>query len=198
VPDAAVAPADESVPTVVIAKKPKTAVETAKAASPNPTTTPAVDQNTTDKAESKVMQHEEAMEGVEDNAEANRGPVSDIDWLRSRTNRVLDLVEDDEQPVPAVPSSKPQPVQPAQPAQHIAPEAVAQPEKTEEPEARPEDVPPSAEVDKIRDTGRLYLRNLHFEVNEEELREHFSKYGSLEEVCYSFFFPPVTRAMMNV
>jgi multiple RNA-binding domain-containing protein 1 len=153
---------------------------------------PAAEKSTTDKVEDKIGHREDTMEGVEDDAEANHGPVSDIDWLRSRTNRVLDLVEDDEQPAPAAPSSKPQStqtiqfVQPAQ--QHIAPEAVAQPDEVEEPEVRPEDVPPSAEVDKIRDTGRLYLRNLHFDVTEEELREHFSKYGSLEEVCCTFFF----------
>jgi multiple RNA-binding domain-containing protein 1 len=156
-------------------------------------------QDTTGGAEDKGTQIEEAMEGVETEAEANPGPVSDVDWLRSRTNRLLELVEDDEQSVPAAPLSKPQSTQVAQPVQPVVAEAVAQPDEVEEPEARPEDVPPSAEVDKIRDTGRLYLRNLHFDITEEELREHFSKYGSLQEVSplFSFLFRP-TCAMMNV
>jgi multiple RNA-binding domain-containing protein 1 len=130
------------------------------------------------------------MEGVETEADANPGPVSDVDWLRSRTNRLLELVEDDEQSAPAAPLPKAQSAQPVQPVQPIVPEAVAQPEEVEEPEPRPEDVPPSAEVDKIRDTGRLYLRNLHFDITEEELREHFSKYGTLQEVSLLtiFFF----------
>jgi multiple RNA-binding domain-containing protein 1 len=213
-PDVPVVLNDEPVPTVdapdnesdddyqVIAKKPKTAIETPKAASLDTTTTPIVEQSALGDVEDKSTQHGDAMDVVEDDAEANRGPVSDIDWLRSRTNRVLDLVEDDEQPAHTVtlPESKPaRPAQSTQPAQHIAPEAIAQPDEAEEPEPNPEDVPPSAEVDKIRDTGRLYLRNLHFDVTEEELREHFSKYGSLEEVSYFLFLLFVFFcAMMNV
>jgi multiple RNA-binding domain-containing protein 1 len=128
------------------------------------------------------------MEGVETGVEANTGPVSDVDWLRSRTNRLLELVEDDEQSVPVAQLTKPQSTQPAQPTQPVVAEAVAQSDEVEEPEARPEDVPPSAEVDKIRETGRLYLRNLHFDITEEELREHFSNYGSLQEVSPLFLF----------
>jgi multiple RNA-binding domain-containing protein 1 len=128
------------------------------------------------------------MEGVQTEVEANTGPVSDVDWLRSRTNRLLELVEDDEQSVPTAPLSKPQSTQPAQSTEPVVTETVAQPDEVEEPEARPEDVPSSAEVDKIRETGRLYLRNLHFDITEEDLREHFSKYGSLQEVSPSFHF----------
>ena len=124
-------------------------------------------------------------------------PTTDDDWLRSRTNRLLDLVEDDDIPVaPASAPTKPaaekrdSPVavepqlEPAQPA--VAPAAEA-----------PDADSIALEEEKIRETGRLYLRNLHFEVAEEDIRSQFSKYGSLDEVSHACPFQP-TRFRMNV
>ncbi|KAF2032946.1 RNA-binding domain-containing protein [Setomelanomma holmii] len=115
----------------------------------------------------------------DDEATTNdRGAVSDIDWLRSRTNRVLDLVEADEESL--VEASMPD-VQP-QTYQQTLPAAPKEQHKTVQSKQQPTEIESSSEVDKIRDTGRLYLRNLHFDVTEDELREHFSKFGQLEEV----------------
>jgi multiple RNA-binding domain-containing protein 1 len=122
------------------------------------------------------------MEDVEESTTADQGPVSDADWLRSRTNRVLDLVADDEQPTPDVHTPLVQREQRTVPQPE--PEPVEQPVEAELSVAQQLEVPSSSEVEKIRETGRLYLRNLHFEISEEELREHFSKYGSLQEVCH--------------
>jgi multiple RNA-binding domain-containing protein 1 len=172
----------------VIAKKPKTTDEAPPAINTSAAPATSAPQPNINATSIEPVQNVEDMEGVEEGGEAERGPVSDADWLRSRTNRVLDFVEDDEpssatsQPqAQATPAPTPTPVQPP------IPEYAAQPDEAEQHEAPPEEVPNSAEVEKIRDTGRLYLRNLHYEVTEEELRQHFAKYGSLEEVSVFYF-----------
>lgn len=118
----------------------------------------------------------------------DQGPVSDADWLRSRTNRVLELVDDDDVPMAqpsTVKQSSPKP-QVEQPESPVA--AREQPAPAAE---KPVVVEPSDdEENKIRETGRLYLRNLHYEVSEDEIREQFTKHGTLEEVSHNnlFFF----------
>jgi multiple RNA-binding domain-containing protein 1 len=201
--DVAVTAAEEALPAVVvpedesdddyqvIAKKPKTATDPATLVYADSASKPPPPEQSTSLTNDVSTQHDEGMEGVEKIAEPSGGPVTDDDWLRSRTNRVLDLVEDDELPATAgqVPVREP--------PRQAQPESVEQTEETEQAElqqieAHPSEVPNSDEVEKIRETGRLYLRNLHFDVTEEELRQHFVKYGSLEEVSYnlrSFIFP---------
>ncbi|KAH3911266.1 hypothetical protein HBI56_106400 [Parastagonospora nodorum] len=188
-PDVAVASGEEIVPAVVvpedesdddyqvIAKKPKTAVDNATFVEANVASKPTVEAKSVDSTKDVSAQLDEDMEGVEPSG----GPVTDDDWLRSRTNRVLDLVEDDELPAPTDRS------QVSEAPQKRQPEVIEQPDEAEAveeqaPEADHTKVPSSDEVEKIRETGRLYLRNLHFEVTEDELRQHFAKYGSLEEV----------------
>ncbi|KAH7390977.1 hypothetical protein DE146DRAFT_618576 [Phaeosphaeria sp. MPI-PUGE-AT-0046c] len=190
--DTSIAAADEPIQTVdapenesddeyqVISKKAKTADDAMKSVDTVVATKPLA---ATGLPENASDQPAEDMDGVQETADAAGAPVTDVDWLRSRTNRVLDLVEDDEEPVSAGPSRQLQPVPTQQASPGVAPQQdEAQHNEAEPEEARPEDVPPSAEVDKIRETGRLYVRNLHFEVTEEELRGHFAKYGSLQEV----------------
>jgi multiple RNA-binding domain-containing protein 1 len=196
-----VAPAEEVMPAVVdagdesdneyqvIAKKPKTAEaprddvaeEKQELEDVHMAQTPAV-----------AVDAGDAMEDVQETNAAEQGPVSDADWLRSKTNRVLDLVEDDEEPKATAPPPRP------------AAQTRAAPEPVEE---RPEPVQATetptvnavlSEEDKIRDTGRLYLRNLHFEVAEKEIRDHFAKYGSLEEVRCIVSYRHTARFRMNV
>ena len=208
-PDVAVASGEDLVPAVVvpedesdddyqvIAKKPKTAVHTATAVEENAASEPTTEAKSADMTKDVSTQHHEDMDDVEEGVEPSGGPVTDDDWLRSRTNRVLDLVENEELPAPAERS------QASEAPPKTQPEVIEQPDEAEPfeeqaPEAHHTEVPSSDEVEKIRETGRLYLRNLHFEVTEEELQQHFAKYGSLEEVSQrsiSFF---VTRAMMNI
>jgi multiple RNA-binding domain-containing protein 1 len=192
--EAPVAAADEAVPEVavpedesddeyqVISKKPRVSAEPASiAAQPHTAAPPPVDTIKTDGA--KTADPGEPMEDIQEAPAAEQGPVSDADWLRSRTNRVLELVEDDEEssinaPAPAASVPTPQ----AHVDEQVSPEAVeTEPVPQQQAEAQVDDAAPSEE-DKIRETGRLYLRNLHFEVTEDELREQFSKHGSLEEV----------------
>ncbi|KAJ4375613.1 Multiple RNA-binding domain-containing protein 1 [Didymella sp. IMI 355093] len=173
-----VVPADESDDEYqVIAKKPKTAEapkeimeETQLAPAPAPAVTTE---------DVSVTEVDAAMPDAPDATAAVDQPLTtDDDWLRSKTNRLLDLVEDDD--VPVAPASTP-----SKPAaeKRDSPVAAGQqlPKPTQSVEEAAVAVAPSEE-DKIRDTGRLYLRNLHFEVAEEDIRTQFSKYGSLDEI----------------
>ena len=111
-------------------------------------------------------------------------PVSDSAWLRSRTNRVLDLVHDDEMLSPLTPAAAPTATQKDNMGGAFQP-TVSEPNETSSAtpaDTAAADVSPSAE-DRIRQTGRLYLRNLHFDITSDDLHDHFCKYGPLEEVC---------------
>lgn len=184
------AAADQAVPEVVvpeeesddeyqvISKKPKVATEST--AAPAPAQQPPVEEPAAE-PEAQETNAGEAMEDVQEAPVAEQGPVSDMDWLRSRTNRVLELVEDDEVPAASAPVAQRAVPQPA-PIEEDSAEAVeAQPEPVPSTAEQSKDAAPDEE-DKIRETGRLYLRNLHYEVTEDDLRERFSKHGALEEV----------------
>ncbi|CAN9329759.1 unnamed protein product [Alternaria alternata] len=191
--DTSIAPADEAVPEVavpedesddeyqVISKKPKIAEEPAVvAADPQPTATEA----SATELQAEVANGGDAMEDVQGAPAVEQGPVSDADWLRSRTNRVLELVEDDEAPSNATVATVPQETAPqthvtAAPSPGVV---EAQPELQPQAEKQPDNAAAPDEEDKIRETGRLYLRNLHYEVTEDEIKEQFSKHGALEEV----------------
>lgn len=114
------------------------------------------------------------------------GTVTDSDWLRSRTNRVLDLVDDDEDNTVSRPAAAPEmptrdnPMAPPKLTDHGSEEELAAPADTAVTGLAP------LPDDKIRQTGRLYLRNLHFDVTSDDLHDHFSQYGSLEEVRFHF------------
>lgn len=130
----------------------------------------------------------EAMD-VDAETSAERGAVSDADWLRSRTNRVLELVEDDQEPPAAAPTPAVEALVPLEPAVSC-PEHQAAPEEPKAEVHAAKEQPldaTSLEENMIRETGRLYLRNLHYEVTEDELREQFSKHGPLEEVSRTLF-----------
>lgn len=129
--------------------------------------------------------------------------ATDDDWLRSRTSRLLDLVDPDD---PAA----------------FAPAAASTQQPAAKNESLPPPPPPPADVDmdraspeppheasvvlpdednvteQIRRTGRLFVRNLPFKVTEDELRKHFGRYGETEEVSHIFFTPiPSTPYVMN-
>ncbi|KAF2139999.1 uncharacterized protein K452DRAFT_327905 [Aplosporella prunicola CBS 121167] len=128
----------------------------------------------------------EAIDGVdqEDEQPVDAQPMSDADWLRSRTSRMLGLVDDDEDE--AVRPSKPASVE----ASNFS-DADEEPQQGDDidmkdasdvAEPTEDHVPVDPTVDSIRSTGRLFLRNLPYSVSEEDIREHFKSMGALEEV----------------
>lgn len=141
---------------------------------------------------------DDVLEDAQEIPVPEQGPVSDADWLRSKTNRVLELVENDELPADTLPSVKPAPTKPTVEQSSQTNDAVDESQSQPAAEDNAEkDAPVEEEEDRVRETGRLYVRNLHYEVTEDELRQQFSKHGALEEVS-AFLFHFLLHAMMNV
>ncbi|KAL8347037.1 hypothetical protein RB598_000741 [Gaeumannomyces tritici] len=111
--------------------------------------------------------------------------ATDDDWLRSRTNRLLDLVDaDDPDAVPA-PQVVAAPLPPASSTE--AGDDAAQPTEMEQPPKDRRMAPVSDKdragdaLDLVRKTSRLFVRNLPYSATEDDLRSHFEKFGSVEE-----------------
>lgn len=136
---------------------------------------------------------EETAEAV-DSEMADRGPATaaatDDDWLRSRTNRLLDLVEPEDLPSEAVPSAPDVPAKQdtekdrdslhsSADVTHDAAEEVATSKVTEKEDA----------VDAISRTSRIFVRNLPYSVTEDDLRETFGQFGTLQEVSLQLLVP---------
>ncbi len=101
----------------------------------------------------------------------------DDDWLRSRTSRLLDLVDPDD-PSPPVPSSEPPKI--SKPRDESKRDHVPE---SEEHEAAPiEKQDPDSALDLIRKTSRVFVRNLSYGVTEEDLTAFLATYGAIEEV----------------
>lgn len=137
----------------------------------------------------------------EDMAIEAQAPVSDSDWLRSKTSRVLGLVDDDEFDAEgkAHPANKePSRVEQSEVAEQADP--LAEPSgsdamsqtveeiRTDNNQAVEHDlskvnaVLTKAQPIAKESTGRLFVRNLTYNATEPELQSHFSSYGTIEEV----------------
>ncbi|KXX80433.1 Multiple RNA-binding domain-containing protein 1 [Madurella mycetomatis] len=115
--------------------------------------------------------------------EAPRVPAdaTDDDWLRSRTSRLLDLVDPDDpefsaRSAPPVPDAVPASEMQEQSDDGPAANADEPNEATSKGESHEDDVA------LVLKTSRLFLRNLSYTVTEDDIREHFGKFGNLEEV----------------
>lgn len=106
--------------------------------------------------------------------------ATDDDWLRSRTSRLLDLVDPDDPEFPARPTPSVSAVPASEPQErsHGSPPADAD---GSDGSAGKGNTAENA-VELIEKTSRLFLRNLSYTVTEDDIRDHFSKFGSLEEV----------------
>lgn len=131
-----------------------------------------------------------------------QAPVSDSDWLRSKTSRLLGLLDEDEQAAfeqPAAPVND----TPAAGSDVDMPNAPS----PERPAANDsEKAPTAAEVDinieNIRISARLFIRNLSYETRESDLEPLFSPFGKTEEVrlvslfFFCFIFPSTLHFMV--
>jgi len=121
--------------------------------------------------------------GEEQASTPNQVDATDDDWLRSRTSRLLDLVDPDDIPVPSKADEQSDSApfesfeeEPLPITQHE--EAAADELEPEAEEAEQEDPTLAA----IRSNGRLFVRNLPYTATEDDLRAHFAPFGALEEV----------------
>ncbi|KAB5549932.1 RNA recognition domain-containing protein [Coniochaeta sp. 2T2.1] len=119
--------------------------------------------------------------------EAPPAGATDDDWLRSRTNRLLDLVDPGDpnfvvrSAAPGVDGAPPQqiPVTGGPTAEEGQPIQDTTVDHTEGP-AEPEDGDTPETL--IQKTARLFVRNLPYTATEENLRTRFEKFGAIEEV----------------
>lgn len=113
--------------------------------------------------------------------------ATDDDWLRSRTNRLLDLVEPDDLDLTRIPVRGAPVTQPTKPAESgdFDTDRV-QVELDSVHDLAPDQAEDNSVAEQIRCTSRLFIRNLPFKVTEAELRQHFAKYGEIEEVSPNF------------
>ena len=107
--------------------------------------------------------------------------ATDDDWLRGRTNRLLDLMD---------PEALPSNVQDTEEAfaekdQEAVVDLVENEVETSTPEPQIDPL-----LEQIQANGRLFVRNLPYSTSEQDLEGHFKEYGPLEEVGHTipFFF----------
>jgi multiple RNA-binding domain-containing protein 1 len=111
-------------------------------------------------------------------------PQNDVDWLRNRTNRLLGLLDEaeEERHFHNKPSDANSPLEENLEEAEKSPitDHAAVPPQAEI-QAEPKSVV-DAEEEAVRNSKRLFLRNLPYGVNEDDLREAFAIFGHLEEV----------------
>ncbi|KAK9437622.1 MRD1-like protein [Metarhizium brunneum] len=129
---------------------------------------------------------ENKAEGI-DSEMTDQGPsatgATDDDWLRSRTNRLLDLVDPDDLASGAVLSpvdaTTEQDMENDRLSSHSSDEVT--PGTTTEVATSKETATEDA-VSAISRTSRLFVRNLPYSATEDDIRETFDKFGTLQEV----------------
>ncbi|GAP84319.1 putative RNA recognition domain-containing protein [Rosellinia necatrix] len=116
---------------------------------------------------------------------AATGIDDDDDWLRKKTNRLLDLANDGDivpiRPQPIVPGSgEGRDTEPMILGDDSLAEegTVTATEESREMGSESQ----SAVLDAIRKTSRIFCRNLPYDATSEDLRNHFEKFGEVDEV----------------
>ncbi|KAI0199778.1 MRD1-like protein [Astrocystis sublimbata] len=127
-----------------------------------------------------------AATGLPDSA---AGVGDDDDWLRNRTNRLLDLADpEDVISASAHPATNLADHERGQSQlEHVTPEKVDMMETDipTAPEKLVSEIPDTSDaaiLDAVRKTARIFCRNLPYDATAEDLRSHFEKFGEVEEV----------------
>ena len=121
-------------------------------------------------------------------------PISDVDWLRSKTSRLLGLLDDDEQ---AEYDASHRKVDHEQAADSNRDSRTAGHQSTEPGadkgtgEAVVEKLDVDVDVDNIRASARLFVRNLSYDTTETDLEPVFAPFGKIEEVSLVSLIPSV-------
>jgi hypothetical protein len=112
-----------------------------------------------------------------DEDDADRTQLADMkndnDWLRERTNRVLDLIDNDEG---RIPKSAPE-VSGHSGSSSSGPEHQAEPQM-------PASSVVEHNVERSLANGRLFIRNLPYSAGEVDIQTLFSRYGKVTEVSH--------------
>ncbi|GKZ78947.1 multiple RNA-binding domain-containing protein 1 [Aspergillus niger] len=120
-------------------------------------------------------------------AEAEAPAVSDADWLRSKTSRLLGLLDEEEQAdfdaaaqqkESAAPEEAEDPGADSRDAQIVAP-AATEDKTVQEPQV-------DTNIENIRLSARLFVRNLAYDTSESDLEPLFAPFGRIEEIHVAF------------
>ena len=147
--------------------------------------------------EQPVLPTEPVPDVVADPVEPN---ATDDDWLRSRTNRLLDLMDPDDMVRPGIGALTSEIVEPvAETSMDIDEPANADDIPAEETFEQEEQEKPNPVIEAIKTKGRLFVRNLPYSASEDDLRQHFEPFGLLDEVRISLSLVSFSfRFMMNI
>ncbi|KAJ5964154.1 uncharacterized protein N7479_004030 [Penicillium vulpinum] len=187
-------PAQEEKQTEELPSHPK------KAKTEKPPTVTEPEPMVIDKSEKEEVQ--EILE--QDNSaepEAETGPISDADWLRSKTSRLLGLLDEEEQDEfdqhkAAAPTTAPtkaysppsssgdESPQRDEESRTVAIEKIAP--NTTDVDSTTEVTPDDPNIDLIRNSARLFLRNLAYDTTESDLQPIFERFGKIEEIHVAF------------
>ncbi|KAI0874882.1 MRD1-like protein [Hypoxylon argillaceum] len=150
-----------------------------------PRAVPIVDSSTDEPTFPNKPTEELVSNPVDNSQNITTGMGDDDDWLRNRTNRLLDLGDEDDiipvgsQPTTAMTSEE-------QEFETVAPNSVDMTEENAVADigevVQETDSQDAATLDAIRKTARIFCRNLPYDATTEDLRAHFEKFGEVEEV----------------
>ncbi|KAJ9247378.1 hypothetical protein DTO207G8_8158 [Paecilomyces variotii] len=139
----------------------------------------------------------EADEDMADDVPAETEPKSDADWLRSKTSRLLGLLDEEEQAEhdTAVPSSRFEPVEDDDDdddgpqsggvaLDNTTPIPTADADADADVAAKQEEN--DANIELINNSARLFVRNLPYDATEADLDPIFSPFGKTEEIHVAF------------
>ncbi|KAK1149579.1 Multiple RNA-binding domain-containing protein 1 [Aspergillus melleus] len=113
--------------------------------------------------------------------------VSDSDWLRSKTSRLLGLLDDEEQAEFNDQPSAPAPEKP-KPVAKVSTDS----DDGESPDgadaSKTAEAPPPVDtnIENIRLSARLFVRNLAYDIRESDLEPLFTPFGRIEEIHIAF------------
>ncbi|PNP46366.1 hypothetical protein TGAMA5MH_02402 [Trichoderma gamsii] len=111
--------------------------------------------------------------------------TTDDDWLRSRTNRLLDLVDPDDLPQPAEQGAVDEAVRndgENNNTAHSSHEAVMEDSPDQANDQGAKSTAADDPIATISRTSRLFVRNLPYTATEEDLHQKFGEFGTLQEV----------------
>lgn len=130
---------------------------------------------------------------TEEDAPDEDQPKSDMDWLRSKTSRLLGLLDEEEQadsgsPPPAPDTQTVEPIE--EDSDEVEETLPAEIPVAEEPT---EEKDYNADIEHIRISGRLFLRNLAYDATEADLETIFAPFGKIDEVSLLIFIHSVVQ-----
>jgi multiple RNA-binding domain-containing protein 1 len=125
--------------------------------------------------------------------------ATDDDWLRGRTNRLLDLMDPEDIAAatngPASADGSAMAEMTTEPLESMDVEMTPAVEQDNE---QNDEEKPDPVIEAIRSNGRLFVRNLPYTASEDDLRKQFEPFGLLEEVRQPVFRYNSYAFMMNI